>query len=108
MGEHTSSRPKDLMRGRAKVPRAAYKGDSFGGMSTALNKWLLADAPKARDCEEFTVEELQNVQLQLYVLRDTQLDAVYHNTSDKRRIQKDIRRMSKEWEELNSLAVKDP
>merc|ERR1712151_106080 len=105
---HNHANVQDLKRARTKVPGAAYKGDTFRGMSATLNKWLLADAPNARDCDEFTVEELQKLQVQLYVLRDTKLDGVYHGTPDKRRIQKDIQTMAIEWEELNELAAKDP
>merc|ERR550537_1018814 len=42
------------------------------------------------------------------MLRDPQLDSIYHSSQDKRRIQKDILTMSTEWEALNAEAAKDP
>merc|ERR1712086_633607 len=57
-----SANVADLKRARTKVPRAAYKGDDFGSMSSLLNKWMLKEAPNSRDCESFSVEELQRLQ----------------------------------------------
>jgi len=105
---HNRATVVDLKRARTKVPRAEYKGDDFQSMSATLNKWLMKDAPNARDCEEFTVQELQALQAQLYVLRDTKLDGVYHGAVDNRRIRQDFKSMAEEWEELNSLAAQDP
>lgn len=98
----------DLQRARTKVPRASYKGDNFQNMSSILNQWLLKQAPNSRSCEDFTVEELQRIQLLLFMLRDPQLDDVYQESRDKRRIQKDIAGLSKEWKELNAEAAADP
>lgn len=44
----------------------------------------------------------------LFMLRDPQLDDIYHQSQDKRRMQKDISSMSKEWEELNAEAAANP
>merc|ERR1711924_232112 len=98
----------DLKRARTKVPRAAYKGDNFQKMSSTLNHWILKQAPNSRNCEDFTVEELQRIQLTLYMLRDPQLDDVYQQSHDNRRIRNEIAAISKEWEELNVEAAKDP
>jgi len=98
----------DLKRARTKVPRAAYKGNTFDAMSSNLNKWLLKQAPKSRACEDFTVEELQRLQVMLFMLRDPELDGVYQQANDARRIRKDVMNMSKEWDQLNNLASHDP
>jgi hypothetical protein len=98
----------DLKRARTKIPRAPYKGETFEAMSTNLNKWLLKQAPKSRACEDFSVEELQRLQVMLFMLRDPQLDGVYQQANDARRIRKDIMNMSSEWDQLNSMASHDP
>lgn len=108
--EHLSQKAEvsDLKRARSKVPRAAYKGDNFQNMSSTLNRWILKQAPNSKNCDDFTVEELQRIQMTLYMLRDPQLDDVYQKSHDNRRISKDIAAISKEWEELNAEAAKDP
>jgi len=98
----------DLRRARTKVPRDEYKGDGFESMAQTLNKYLVKHAPNSRHCDSWTVQELQELQFQLLMLRDTQLDDVYHETDDNRKIAKDIKAMSAEWEELNELASTDP
>ena len=98
----------DLKRARSKVPGTAYKGAGFQNMSSTLNQWILKEVPKSRKCEDYTVEELQRIQLTLLMLRDPQLDDIYQQSQDNRRIQKDVAAMAKEWEELNAEAAKDP
>jgi len=98
----------DLKRARSKVPRDEYKGDDFGSMSETLNKYLTKHAPKSKSCDQWTMEELQQLQISLLMLRDTQLNDVYHDTDDNRKINKDIQQLVQEWEELNKLAATDP
>merc|ERR1719203_1427818 len=83
---HKSAAVDDLKRARAKVPRAAYKGHDFTNMSSTLNQYLLKEAPNSRDCDTFTVEELQNIQIMLFMLRDPELDDVYRGSQDARRM----------------------
>jgi hypothetical protein len=96
---------QDLTRARTKVPRTEYKGSSFQSMSKTLNHWLLKHAPNSRKCEEWSVEELQQLQRTLLGVREPELDAVYQSTNDNRRLKTPL---DKEWAELNSLAAKDP
>jgi len=105
---HQLSSTHDLQRARTKVPRAAYKGDTFDEMSQTLNGWLLKHAPNSKECDAWTVEELQRLQIQLFVLRDPQLDGVYQDTSDSRQLPVDLAETTKEWDELNSLAKSSP
>jgi hypothetical protein len=98
----------DLKRARTKVPGPAYKGHNFQNMSSTLNQWIVKQVPKSRNCEDFTVEELQRIQLTLFMLRDPELDTIYQQSHDNRRIQQDIAALSKQWEELNAEAAKDP
>jgi len=96
----------DLRRARTKVPRDEYKGDDFHSMASTLNKYLTKHAPQSRNCDSWTVQELQELQIQLLMLRDTQLNEVYHETDDSRKI-KDIQAITEEWEVLNQLASTD-
>lgn len=101
---HRQSSVKDLHRARTKVPGAAYKGHDFGSMSGTLNKWLMRHAPASTECDAWTVEELQGLQIKLFALRDSQLDDVYQGVADNRRLRSNLTEVMKEWEELNSLA----
>jgi len=105
---HQQSSTEDLERARTKVPRAAYKGDTFGEMSQTLNEWLMKHAPNSKECDAWTVDELQRLQMQLFVLRDPQLDGVYQDTRDSRQLPVDLAKTAREWDELNSLAQSSP
>jgi len=97
----------DLRRARSKVPRDDFKGDDFQSMSQTLNKYLQKHAPQSKDCDLWTIEELQDLQISLLMLRDSGLNDLYHETDDNRKIKKDIEQMIQEWEELNKLASTD-
>merc|ERR1712241_1289627 len=105
---HRQSSARDLLRARTKVPRAAYKGDTFGEMSQTLNGWLLRHAPNSKECDAWTVQELQALQMQLLVLRDPQLNNVYQDTRDTRQLPVDLAETKREWDELNNLAKSSP
>jgi len=98
----------DLRRARSKVPRDDFKGDDFQSMSQTLNKYLQKHAPQSKDCDLWTMEELQQLQVSLLMLRDSQLNDLYHETDDNRKIKTDIQHLVQEWEELNKLASTDP
>ena len=102
------AKASDLKRARSKVPGDNFKGDDFQDMSETLNKYLQKHAPKSKDCDQWTMEELQQLQISLLMLRDTQLNDVYHDTDDNRKINKDVQQLVQEWEELNKLASTDP
>jgi hypothetical protein len=98
----------DLKRAKSKVPRDEFKGNDFESMSSTLNEYLLRHAPNSKDCDLWTVEELQELQLSLLMLRDSQLNDVYHDMSDRRKIEKDVAKLVGEWDELNLKAATDP
>lgn len=77
-------------------------------MSSTLNDFLLRHAPNSKECDQWTVEELQELQLSLLMLRDPQLNDVYLDTSDRRHIKADVETIVAEWEELNQKAATDP
>jgi hypothetical protein len=105
---HGSASRNDLTRARTKVPRADFRGENFDSMSETLNGWLLQRAPNSRECDAWTVEELQQLQFQLFALRDPQLDEVYQSTDDNRRLLSNQDEIAREWDELNALAASDP
>merc|ERR1711963_186607 len=98
----------DLKRARTKVPRAEYQGDSFQTMAETLNAWLQKHAPNSRECDTWTVEELQQLQVQLLALRDPTLNEVYHASADNRRMEQSVESMTEEWAKLNEEAAADP
>lgn len=102
------SSSRDLERAREKVPRAAYKGDSFSSMADTLNRWLLVHAPNSKNCDAWTVDELQKLQVQLFALRDPQLNGVYRESWDNRRLRSELLELRSEWEDLNTLARESP
>lgn len=97
----------DLKRARSKVPRAEYVGSDFQDMSSQLNSWLLKHAPNSRECDEWTVDELQHLQMTILQLRDPELDEIYQSSQDNRRLRMPVE-LAKEWAELNTLAAQDP
>merc|ERR1711916_116456 len=71
-----------------------------------LNKWLLREVPNSRSCDEFSVEELQRLQIVLFTLRDPELNAVYNGTADVRHVPRELEVMAREWESLNAEAAR--
>ena len=79
---HTNRERGDPHRARTKVPRVSYTGDNFASMSSVPTKWLFSELRNSRSCDEFSVLELQRLQIVLVTLRDTELNAVYNGTAD--------------------------
>jgi len=98
----------DLQRARTKVPRSEFKGDDFEKMSQVLNGHLMRSEPNTKECELWAVEELQQFQVLMMILRDPSLDDIYHNTTDNRRIRRKTHELQSEWKTINGLASKDP
>eukprot|EP01063_Lacrimia_lanifica_P035220 TRINITY_DN665_c0_g1_i1.p2 TRINITY_DN665_c0_g1~~TRINITY_DN665_c0_g1_i1.p2 ORF type:complete len:386 (+),score=173.72 TRINITY_DN665_c0_g1_i1:401-1558(+) len=94
---------------RAKsMPGKAYRGESFAGMSNTLNKWLTAHpafakgaAAATKPCEEMTAKEIQQLQAMLYLARDADLDAIYQDAKDNRRLRHSIDDLVARWGDLN-------
>mmetsp|Transcript_80213 Transcript_80213/g.186248 ORF Transcript_80213/g.186248 Transcript_80213/m.186248 type:complete len:503 (+) Transcript_80213:106-1614(+) len=108
LAQQPQARKVDLQRARTRVPRAQYRGSDFHSMSNTLNDVLRKRTPRSRECELWSVEELQQLQLLLLMLRDPELDAIYHHSRDNRRVQREVTTLAREWEELNALAARDP
>jgi len=98
----------DLRRARTKMPRNEFQGDDFSSMAKTLNDYLVRHSPNSKQCDLWTVEELQELQMSLLVLRDPKLNDVYHEADDNRKLRKDVGALAEEWNELNKLAETDP
>jgi len=104
----TKATVADLQRAQTKVPRESDSGDGFEKMSSVLNAHLRRSVPTVRECETGAVDELQQFQLLMMMMRDPSLDDIYHNTTDNRRIRRSTKEIKAEWKELNDLAKTDP
>jgi len=98
----------DLHRAKTKKPRDSFRGDGFEKMSHTLNAHLRANNPSTRECDLWAVEELQQLQVLMIILRDPALDDVYNKSADNRRIRHNMHEMVTQWETINHLARKDP
>ena len=59
----------DKMRAEEPVPRSQYKGDDFAHMSQVLNGWIQDGDAETRPCDEWSTEELQQLQAMIYLAR---------------------------------------
>ena len=61
-------------------------------------------------CDDWNVAELQQLQTLLHALRHVELDQIYQQADDNRRLSQDLDAMQEEWEILNHLAdmAEDP
>lgn len=96
-----------MWRAHEKVPRAPYKGTSFGHMSSVLNKWITHKANATKPCDQFEVAELQKLQAVLYFLRLPAYDDVYQASSDTRALRAPLEELQNDWEQLNKAAAQD-
>jgi len=93
----------------ASMPRPDYQGETFKDMAATLNQWLVkADTDgtgaKTKKCEDWDVEELQQLQALLSIVADEELDAIYQAASDPRKKRHlDLDAQQAEWTKLNLL-----
>merc|ERR1711959_300509 len=93
----------DLKRARTKVPRKSHKGTDFANMTEKLNGFL-KQYPNTKECDQWKVEELQQFQTLMLMMRAPEMDDVYRTTSDRRQLRGDEEAHGKRWEELTKLA----
>jgi len=98
---------EDLNRAKTKVPRVEYQGSDLQNMSLTLNKWLLGSAA-VKPCDSFSAKELQQLQATLYLSRNSDLDQIYQQTKDNRRLLADIDTTKADWAALNQLVQDHP
>jgi len=97
----------DMWRAKARVPRHAYKGETFEAMSETLNGWLVEahGETHVKRCAEWNVEELQKLQASLYLMRFPAYDDVYKQADDNRQILSTLEDLQSTWTKLNEAAA---
>jgi len=93
----------DLKRARTKVPRKSHKGTDFANMTEKLNGFL-KQYPNTKECDQWKVEELQQFQTLMLMMRATEIDDVYRTTSDRRQLRGDEQAHGDRWAKLTELA----
>jgi len=95
---------RDLHRAQTMIPRAPYKGETPIKMSETLNGHMVRTFPNTKPCEQWTVEELQEYQSDLYHYREPHFDTIYQNVSDNRRLIHDtLEGYQTQWSATNQL-----
>ena len=94
----------DLHQVRTEVPRVSYTGDNFASTSSVLNKFHFGEIPNSNSFDEFSVLELQGLQIVLFTPRDPELNAVYNTTADVLHVPRVLEVMARGWESLNAKA----
>jgi len=103
--EHQPTTHADLNRAKTKVPGDEYRGTDLANMSLTLNKWLIGSSA-VKPCDQWSAKELQELQGLLYLSRNSELDNIYHQTNDNRRLLADVDTMKADWAGLNDLVHK--
>jgi hypothetical protein len=105
---HAKASARDLTRARRPTPGRAFQGDDFADTMQKLNKALLREKGlRTQKCESFSLEVLQEMQRELFNARTHQLDAVYANAGDTRRMAHDSVE-SLEGEQARVAGIKAP
>merc|ERR1711959_155759 len=105
-GESTEPPTKaDLRRAKTKIPRRSHKGSHFADMSHKLNGFMRA-YKNTKECAQWTVKELQEFQAKMMILRLPELDEVYQDTKDRRKLRGDAEAHGERWERLSKLSKK--
>jgi len=87
---HSKASAKDLTRARRPLPGHAFKGDTFASTMQKLNSVLRREKGlRTQQCESFSLDFLQEMQRELFNARTHELDAVYTNAGDTRRMAHD-------------------
>jgi hypothetical protein len=100
---------RDLQRARTKKPRSNWKGEGRDGVSNTLNGHLNKMFPKVKPCSEWTAQELQELQAELFAHRNTDFNEIYDDSSDNRKMHKaTLEEYQQHWEVLNGHADRNP
>ena len=91
---------KDIYRAKTMVPRDEYKGDSFTRMSETLNGWLLKGNAATRPCDEWSTEDLHQLQAVFYLAREARFDSIYQEVDDNRKMRKQLKEIQEDWTAL--------
>jgi len=96
--------PSDLKRAQRKVPGDHVIGDGHVGMTVKLNAAIKAMKDvKVKECDEFSIDELNKLQRKLHHARDPALEAIYHKTGDLGRRMGAFGKLSANLEEIEGF-----
>jgi len=98
---------EDLNRARTKIPGDHVRASHHDAMVYKLNAQLVAD-PKLRTapCEQFSLAGLTALQKTLFASREPELQAIYTNTNDNRRLGA-VGKLTESLEEMEALWSKE-
>jgi len=84
---HATADEKDLRRAKRPKPGNSFKGKTFDDAMQKLNKVLMAEKGlKTQSCGNFTTDSLHEMQRLLFDARSPQLDSIYMEAADTRRM----------------------
>lgn len=100
---------RDLQRARSKIPRLNWKGEGRGGVSDTLNGHLKKMFPLVKDCSQFSAEELQELQAELFRHRNSDFNDIYDDSLDNRKMTRSsVEDYQQHWAEMNVHAERNP
>jgi len=94
----------DLQRARERVPRNGWKGSDFAHMSAILTARLRDAGHRVRACEQWTVNELQDLQRRIFPEASSDLLDIYAHAADRRgRRHHSLSQLEQHWKHLEEL-----
>ena len=96
----------DIARAETKTPHKSFRGDTFSDMSSTLNRWVQNGRHtkgRTKSCEQWTADELQQLQSFLFYLKHYGFQKIYEEAKDNRRIHKDIEELQHDWRATKAL-----
>lgn len=101
-----SASKADLSRAQQRVPRKAWKGDDFAGMSTVLTNHLRRAGHTILPCSNWTASELQALQRRLAGEANPELLSIYDSAEDNRRHRfKEAPALEAHWAAVDAAAA---
>merc|ERR1719271_732197 len=98
----------DLKRAKQRIPRTAWKGDSFAKMGILLTSKLVDGGHRIRPCGEWTADELQQLLRRLFNASDKELIAIYDSAQDNRKQRfKSLASLEAHWAEVDTASDAD-
>lgn len=96
----------DLKRARHRIPRAGWKGDSFAHMSELLTAKLSGLGHQVRQCKDWRVAELEELQRRLFQESDQELLDIYSQAQDNRRLRfHTLSTLEAHWQKLRAASA---
>lgn len=94
----------ELARAHQPTPAHNFRGENFEEMSRILNGHLTNSGVKTKECEDWALEEIQQLQYLLHSLRHEEFDRIYKGKNDNRKLRHHEHHTI--WEKMNKFARK--